>query len=129
MMNATTGTHLPHSFRRIRLELAREHDHPLGSGAYGYDFLAPLLADGRIDPEAWRSFKEVCRAVRHRPGEDREIGHLVRRPGGSWAFRYTESADEAGYHFGEERFRAGEYVSVREDNGEHTFKVTSVEPL
>jgi hypothetical protein len=128
-MNATTGTYLPQNFRRIRLELAREHDHPLGDGAHGYDFLAPLLADGRIDSTGWHSFKEVCRAVRIHPGEDRDVGHLVRRPGGSWAFRYAQTGDDAGYHFGEERFVQGEYVSVREHDGEHTFKVTSVEPL
>ena len=33
---------LPPSFRRIRLELAREPDHPEGSREIGYDFTAPL---------------------------------------------------------------------------------------
>jgi len=128
-MTTVADVHLPFSFRRIRLELAREHDHPEGSGAYGYDFLAPLLPDGRIDPDEWRQNRKACRVVRFRPDEDREIGCLVRRPGGSWAFRYEDSPDEPGYHFGEERFAAGEYVSLREHNAEHTFRVATVQRL
>jgi hypothetical protein len=35
---------LPPSFRRIRLELAREKGHPQGSASFGYTFDAPLIA-------------------------------------------------------------------------------------
>jgi len=55
---------------------------------------------------------------------------VVRRPGGSWAFHYDirgNEPDEAGYHFQDERFELGEYVSIREQDGMHTFHVTSVE--
>lgn len=123
---------LPRSFRKIRLELAREKTHPGGSSSYGYIIVAPLNAERRLDPEAWKSHRDACRVVRFRPTGDDEVGHLVHRPGGSWAFHYDirgDEDDEAGYHFQDERFEPGEYVSVREADGAHTFRVISVEPL
>ena len=123
---------LPRSFRRIRLELAREPGHPAGSAQIGYEFVAPLTAEDHIDAEAWKQHRAYCGVVRFRPGEEHEHGHLIRRPGGSWAFHYDVSGDEddeAGYRFDAERFVVGEYVSIREDDGLHTFRVISVEPL
>ncbi|MFG1346793.1 hypothetical protein V5F59_18035 [Xanthobacter autotrophicus DSM 431] len=120
---------LPHGFHQIRMELAREKGHPEGARNHGYSFVAPLNADGRIDPAAWAKHREACRVVKFRPDEADEVGHLVRRPGGSWAFRYDISGtddDEAGYRFGDERFQVGEYVSVHEEDELHTFRVTSV---
>jgi hypothetical protein len=41
----------------------------------------------------------------------------------------AEEDDEAGYRFGAHAFRPGEYVSIRDEDGEmHTFQVVSVEP-
>lgn len=122
---------LPHSFRRIRMELAREPGHPLGSSEFGYTLLAPLAADGRIDAATWDKYRDACRVVRFRPGEEDDIGHLIRKRGGSWALSYDISGDEddeAGYRFGDERFEVGEYVSIRDDDGVmHTYRVVSVE--
>ena len=46
--------------------------------------------------------------------------------------KHDESADdddEAGYRFGAHAFRNGEYVSIRDEDGEmHAFQVVSVEP-
>ncbi|WP_454916129.1 hypothetical protein [Xanthobacter sediminis] len=123
-------TQLPHGLHKIRMELAREKGFPEGARNFGYTFVAPLAADGKIDPELWAKHREHCRVVRFRPDEADEVGHLVRRPGGSWAFRYDlEGADddEAGYRFGDETFEVGEYISVREDDEMHTFRVVSVE--
>ncbi len=125
-------TQLPHGFRQIRLELAREKGHPEGARNFGYSFVAPLKEDGHIDAELWHKHREACRVVRFRPDEADDTGHLVRRPGGSWAFRYDihgDEDDEAGYRFGEERFEVGEYVSIREDDETHTYRIISVEPL
>jgi hypothetical protein len=119
---------LPQNFRRIRLELAREPGHPMGSALIGYTLLAPLDDDDRIDAETWKHHRDVCRVVRFRPNEADDIGHLVRKPGGSWALHYDiagDEDDEAGYRFGDERFVVGEYVSIREDDGMHTFRVVS----
>jgi hypothetical protein len=63
--------------------------------------------------------------VRFRPGEADDIGHLIRKRGGIWAFHYDidsdEEDDEAGYRFGDHAFKLGEYVSIREDEDLRTW--------
>lgn len=119
------------SMRRVRLELARDHDYPEGSRAHGYDFIAPLDEEGRIDAEDWRRAKDQCRVKRFWEGEPDEVGHIVRKRGGNWAFHYdihgAPENDEAGYRFAEHAFRPGEYVSILEHDGVmRTFRVISV---
>jgi hypothetical protein len=129
-------TALPHAFKRIRLNLARSKDHPAGSSRHGYEFVAPLDAQGRIDAKLWQQHRKHCGVRRFWEGQEDEIGRLVHKPGGPehgrWVFDYDESAeydDEAGYRFGAHAFRPGEYVSIRDEDGEmHTFQVVSVEP-
>jgi hypothetical protein len=121
---------LPREFRRIRLELAREPGHPAGSSRDGYELIAPLDDDGRIDATLWRAHREACGVTRFRADEDDEIGHLVHKQGGTWAFHYDivgEDEDETGYRFQDERFVVGEYLSVLEDDKQHTYRVVSVE--
>lgn len=123
---------LPRSFRKIRLELAREPGHPLGDSKSGYTIVAPLDSEGRIDPDLWRRYRNSCRVVRFRPNEEDCLGHLVHGAAGAWAFHYDIRGlcdDERGFHFDRERFEPGEYVSVREDDEPHTFRVISVEAL
>jgi hypothetical protein len=118
---------------KIRLELARDRGHPEGSGQIGYEFAAPLDGDGRIDAGEWHKRRENCRVRRFRPGEADDIGHLIRKPGGSWAFHYDihsdEEDDEQGYRFGDHVFRPGEYVSIREDEALRTYRVVRVEEV
>jgi hypothetical protein len=129
-------TQLPHVLKRIRLNLARSKEFPLGWDKHGYEFVAPLDADGHINPELWRKYREHFGVRRFWGGEDDEIGRLVHKPGGAehgrWVFDYdeaTEEDDEAGYRFGDHIFRPGEYVSIRDEEGAmHTFQVVSVEP-
>ncbi|MCC6778462.1 MAG: hypothetical protein IT537_17840 [Hyphomicrobiales bacterium] len=129
-------TQLPHVLKRIRLNLARSKEFPSGSARHGYEFVAPLDQSGHIDTETWKKHREHCRVRRFWAGEDDEHGKLVHKPGGAqharWIFDYDESADdddEAGYRFGDHAFRNGEYVSIRDEDGEmHTFQVVSVEP-
>jgi hypothetical protein len=121
---------VPKSFRKIRLELARERAHPAGEPTHGYDVFVPLKADGAIDAAAWKKHRESTRIRRFRHGEADMIGRLARKPGGAWFFDYSEGErdDEAGFHFGDERFVPGEYVSLREQDGKmHTFQVVTVE--
>jgi hypothetical protein len=127
---------LPHEFKRIRLNLARSKEFPNGSSRHGYEFVAPLNADAHIDPELWRRYREHCGVRRFWQGEEDQVGHLVHRPGGKehsrWVFDYDQTAeedDEAGYRFAAHPFVPGEYVSIRDEDGDmHTFQVVSVEP-
>lgn len=123
---------LPASFRLIRLELARSSEHPEGDDRIGYFMTAPLDEQDRIDAASWKSHRDACRVTRFRPTEEDVRGHLVHRPGGSWAFRYDvagAASEESGFHFEEERFRQGEYVSLREAGATHTYRISSVTPL
>jgi hypothetical protein len=118
---------------KIRLELARDHEHPEGSRAIGYEFAAPLREDGKINPEEWHRHREHCRVVRFRPGEADDVGHLIRKPGGGWAFHYDIHSDaeddEQGFRFGDHSFRPGDYVSIREDEGLRTFRIVRVQAV
>ncbi len=129
-------TQSPPALKRIRLELARAKDFPNGSATHGYEFVAPLDDDSRIDPAAWQKNRERCHVQRFW-GDDEELGRLLHRPGGGehvrWMFDYQGKAaydDEAGYRFGAHSFRQGEYVSITDEAGDvHTFRVVSVMPL
>jgi hypothetical protein len=123
---------LPAQFRRIRIELAREPGHPEGDAGVAYVLVAPLDANDRIDAKLWRHHRDACRMVRLRPGESDRNGHLVHRQGGGWAFHYETEAnmpDEVGFHFADERFVSGEYVSIKQAGKMHTYRVASVTHL
>ncbi len=132
-MTASAKLDLPTNFRSIRLELAREPSHPEGSSRIGYTVIAPLDKEGRLDVETAREYKQECRVVRFHAGRELEEGYLRRRPGGSWAFHYDfddgDEDDDPAYRLGEHRFVGGEYVTIQEDEGEHTYRVISAEPL
>ena len=128
-------TTLPHMFKRIRLNLARSKEFPQGSPRHGYEFVAPLDAKSHIDAALWKQHREHCRVRRFLEGQDDELGFLVHKPGGPehgrWIFDYDQTAefdDESGYRFGAHAFRPGEYVSIRDEDGEmHTYQVAAVE--
>lgn len=123
---------LPTQFRQIRIALAREPNHPEGDDAVAYLIVAPFDTEDRIDAKLWREHREACRVTRLRPDQEDRFGHLVRRPGGGWAFHYDTAAnmpDEVGFHFADERFTVGEYVSINEGGKMHTYRVASVSYL
>ena len=123
------------TLKKIRLELARDREHPEGSKRHGYEFVGPLDEEGRLDPVLWKKYRERCRVRRFWQNEDDELGHLVRKPGGHWAFHYdihgASDDDESGYRLGNHKFAVGEYVSIREHEDEvmRTFRVVRVETL
>jgi hypothetical protein len=125
------NTSLPPQFRQIRIELAREPGRPEGDAATAYMIIAPLDLEGRIDPKLWRAHREACRIARLRPDEEDSRGRLGHRSGGGWAFHYAADArpDDVGFHFGDERFVAGEYVSINEAGKMHTYRVVMVSHL
>lgn len=119
--------------KHIRLELARDHDFPTGSRERGYDIYAPLDQDGHLDATEWRANRDQCRVRRFWPGQKDEIGRLVHKRGGNWAFDYnaaTENDDETGFKFDKHRFIPGEYVSITEhDHVQRTFFIKAVVDL
>ena len=117
--------------RTIRLELARTPDNPDGDREHGYEFRAPLAADGHIDVDEWHKLRQHCTVRRFEPGEDEEHGHLIHTQGRRWVFHYDEEEepadDETGYRFDSHVFKTGEYVSIKEHDGEtRPFRVVSV---
>ena len=123
------------ALRKVTLNAARSKEFPEGSIRHGYDFVAPLTADGHIDLEAWKQHRSECFAHRFWANEPGLRGLLVHRaggPGGStWAFEWKggrkDDAEEEGFRFGDHAFKAGEYVSLRDEDGELlTFRVVSV---
>lgn len=120
--------------KKITLHLARTKEFPDGSIRHGYEFVAPLDGNHRIDAEMWQKHKAACTVHRFWADEEPLHGHLVHRAGGNkgatWGFDYnirTDDDDEAGYRFGDHAFVPGDYVSVRDPEGDlHTFKIVTV---
>lgn len=120
--------------RRIRLELARDHEFPDGSRDRGYDLIVPLDDKAQIDVAAWRVLRDRCRVRRFWADNGDEVGHVVHKPGGAWAFHYDlrgdPTHDDTGFHFEAHNFVPGEYVSLKEQDGTlRTFRVTRVAEL
>ena len=121
---------LPAQFRQVRIELAREPGHPEGDASVAYVIIAPLDVNDKIDAALWRAHREACRITRLRPNEADEHGHLVHRQGGGWVLQYDSNKPDArGFHFADERFVSGEYVSINEAEKMHTYRVASVSHL
>ena len=126
----------PAPLRKVTLHAARSKAFPEGSIRHGYDFVAPLTEDGRIDLEAWKAHRGECFAHRFWADEPAMRGLLVRHPGGrggvTWAFEWKSppgaaNDEDEGFRFGDHAFKVGEYVSIREAEGElMTFRVTGV---
>ena len=124
------------SLRKVTLHAARSKAFPEGSIRHGYDFIAPLTEDGRIDFEAWKAHRGECFAHRFWADEPSMRGLLAHRAGGrggaTWAFEWKQPAgaagdEEEGFRFGDHAFKVGEYVSIREAECDlMTFRVTSV---
>jgi hypothetical protein len=64
-----------------------------------------------------------------------KVGQVVNKPRGReharWIFDYFRNRvdfDEAGYRFSAQAFIPGEYVTIRDQDDTHTFRVVAVEP-
>lgn len=113
---------------RIVLRLGRnpEAGFPDGHDEYGYVIQAPLDADGKLDADLWRDKKADCTVRRFHPQEAIADGWLRHR-GGNWYFWYDEAdegPEEPVFKLGAKELRPGEYVTVREGDGDVlTFRV------
>lgn len=105
--------------KTIRLELARNTEFPEGSARHGYEFVAPLNADGHLDADEWRSHKSACTVRRFWAGEDDEHGRLVHL-GQGWRFHYEDDDpddDEPLFKLDRHILVENEYVTVTEHDG------------
>jgi hypothetical protein len=124
------------SLRRIHMTLARTKEHPEGSSRHGYLLVAPLNEAGGIDLAGWQEHRAACTVKRFWGDEPAQHGRLVHAAGGKggarWIFDYaagTDADDESGFRFDTHKFVPGEYVSLREPDGDLvTFKVNTVIP-
>ena len=128
---------VPAALTWVTLTLARCEEHPEGSAGRGYDIVAPLGPDGRLDATLWHGTRDRCRLRRFWPGKSERHGRLVHRAGGeggaTWLIDYedwTNEDDEAGYRLGTHAFVEGELVSILQaGEGEFlTFRVARVVP-
>ncbi|MDP3402305.1 MAG: hypothetical protein Q8R97_14440 [Brevundimonas sp.] len=116
----------------IRLELAREPGAPAGNPQYGWDIVAVLDADGRLDAAGCRAEAERLHVRRFEDNQTIATGTLRQGPGGKWLLDLEpeDAPDATGFRFGEERFVAGEYVSLTDADGDsHTYVVAKAAPL
>ncbi len=117
--------------QRIRLELARTPDFPQGSPDHGYEFVAPLTADGHIDAKAWKDDKNRCEVTRFWAGAF-ENG-MLRHVGSGWRFDYNakdDADDEPFFKLDRHALSEGAYVSITEHDGvQRPFRVASVMPV
>ncbi|MEZ6023245.1 MAG: hypothetical protein R3C16_07520 [Hyphomonadaceae bacterium] len=113
---------------RVILRLGRNPDagFPDGNDDYGYVIQAPLGADSKLDPVLWREKREHCTVRRFHPQEAASDGWLRHR-GDNWYFWYDEEdegPEEPLYKLGSHELRPGEYITVREGDGDVlTFRV------
>lgn len=114
------------------MELARTEGFPEGSPAHGYEFVAPLTAEGHVDVEEWRKAKDRCTVRRFWDGQDDEHGKL-RYLGHGWRFDYDPSDaddDEPFFKLDRHVLTKGAYVSVTEhDRVQRPFKIVETTPL
>jgi hypothetical protein len=119
------------TWSRVRLEAARGPDFPEGSHRHGYEFVLPLLPDGRLDRKNYDKTPELCTVHRFWEGEGNFVGEIQHVDQRRWVFSYAPGSadDESIAHFDKQLFREGEYMTVREPNGrEHAFRIVIIEP-
>ncbi len=118
--------------KRVRMELARTKEFPDGNAAHGYEFIAPLTADGHLDAKAWADHKAECTVTRFAPDDEDEYGHLVHHKD-AWCFDYEggdAEDDEPLFKLDRHKIIEGEYLSVAEWDGvQRTFKIVRVMPF
>ncbi|WP_374368045.1 hypothetical protein [Dongia sp.] len=107
------------ALKKIRLELGRTKEQPEGNPRCGYEFWAPLTADGHLDEAAYKAVKAECRVHRFWEGAMPEHGHLQHLGPDRWVFSYApgKDDDEPAFKLDKHRFEVGEYVSLTEHDG------------
>jgi hypothetical protein len=114
------------------MELARMEGFPEGSPLYGYEFVAPLTADGHIDAAEWHNVKDRCTVRRFWDGDSDRFGKL-RHLGHGWRFDYDPANpddDEPFFKLDRHTLTRDSYVSVTEqDHIQRPFRIVETTPL
>jgi hypothetical protein len=115
--------------RTVRLEMARCHEFPDGSGTHGYDLHLPLTPSGKLDRDFWLKHRQGG-GFRRFWGETEARG-LLRHGRKGWALSFEphrdDDRDEMIFKGDQHRFVAGEYISITERDGvTRTFRITAV---
>jgi hypothetical protein len=119
------------SFHHIRLELAREPLNPGGDPNVGYDILAPLTAERRLDAAIWREAPEKCRVRRFSHGATLTFGRLRHAGPDRWFLDFEPGVEDdvRGFRLSDETLETGEYVSLTTGDETHTYVVARAEPV
>jgi len=115
---------------KIRLELARCAAFPEGSASRGYLLTLPLGEDGALDSTPGKVLADNYRFERFWEGEETARGHIERH-GHGWSLAFEDGSADPGHEpiFRPEghSFRLGEYLSIRERDGEmRTFRIAAL---
>jgi hypothetical protein len=117
---------------RIKLTLGRTREAPNGDPRHGYEFIAPLNAQGHVDALAWTQCREHCVVRSFRPGQADKQGHL-RHLGHGWRFDFgpeRAGADEPLFKLDKHLIARNLYLTITEDNGvQQPFRIVAVTPL
>jgi len=118
---------------KVVLRLARNPGYPNGDPEQGYVIVAPLDADGRLDPVQWRANRKSCTVVRFKPGTERDADGWLSHHGSRWYIRYDEESegdDEPVFRLGDHSLNIGDYITIHENDGEDmTYRVTEHAPV
>ena len=118
---------------QVVLRLARNPGFPEGDEGQGYVLIAPLDADHKLDPAAWKKNASACAVARFKHGEERDATGLLKHNGSRWFFDYEDRRDdddEPVFRLGDHRLALGEYVTIHESDGKVlTYRVTQCNPF
>ena len=110
----------------IRLTLAREPGRPDGDCGSGYDLVAVVDQDGRLDAAGCKAAGDRCRVRRFEGGETVATGRLRHAGRHRWILDFDpgDRHDQTGFRFEDIAFLPGAYVSLTGHGGaQHTFAV------
>jgi hypothetical protein len=120
------------SLTQVVLRLARNPGFPDGDISQGYVITAPLDSEGRLSIDGWRAARADCKVVRFKPGTDRDADGLLTHRGERWYFHYDEERegdDEPIHRLGDHSLAVGNYLTIREIDGERTYRVEQHVPV
>lgn len=115
---------------RVRLELASSREFADGNRSCGYELVAPLDADWRLDIAAWQRRRHDNWVRRFRPLQDDGWGRLWHdRLGWFFVFGYGIDSEEAVLEDEDAPLAPGTEISLIENDGRmRRFYVAAVTP-